>query len=296
MARETIVHTVLSNNLQVKFEVRPHQRTVNLGMFIDFGSQHEEFETSGTAHFIEHTIFNPTHLPKQTKLALEKLTDAGSSYEAFTSKEYTRCGISCLPELTNNAVEALSLLITEPQVNQNSIEHEKTVILHEHSMVFRSHKILRSLLENSMWGNQSLGLYTVGRKEIISSISRATIYDYLSNYYVPERTTLVALGPIDGANFLDAVSNYFETWKESSSEHKDSILNTEPSIASIPHRDKRVDLIISYVGVSFSSSDKITLELLADILGGDHRSRLFQRLREKEELVYYVHANSTSYF
>lgn len=90
MPRETITKTVLSNGLQIKLRRQTNQRTINLGLFIRHGAVDEDLESNGIAHFIEHVIFNPTHMPEETQTLLNTLMDGGASYEAYTSN-----GLGC---------------------------------------------------------------------------------------------------------------------------------------------------------------------------------------------------------
>src|SRR5512141_2911692 len=133
MTNETFHWTVLDNVMQIKVKQVFHQRTINLGLFIRHGAQEENLSNSGISHYIEHAVFNPVHMTGHTKELIESLMDAGVSYEAFTSKEYTRCAITCLPSLLPQAVEFLGRLVCDRKtagVTSSTIEHERTVILH----------------------------------------------------------------------------------------------------------------------------------------------------------------------
>ncbi|HEX6291757.1 MAG TPA: pitrilysin family protein [Herpetosiphonaceae bacterium] len=295
MAKETIIHTVLSSGLQIKLKQQAHQRTVNLGVFISHGTQDEDLQTSGAAHFIEHVVFNPNYLPQHLQELLNSLLEAGVSYEAATSKEYTRFMLTCLPKQIEQVLHALSLLVSSRHVSDAAIEHERPIILHEHAMHFSSSAVLKELLDHALWGDHSLGLFVIGRKENILRFDRQELEERLHLHYVPERTSLVALGPIDVDSFVEQVDHYFEPWESSPRNFSDPIVVTEPRLAALPTNSSRIDLLIGYVGVPSDSRDRYAMDLLADILGGDLKSRLFVELREKQKLAYLVHAYPTTY-
>lgn len=295
MAKETIIHTVLSSGLQIKLKQQPHQRTVNLGLFINHGTQDEDQHTSGAAHFIEHVVFNPNYLPDQLHERLDSLLEAGVSYEAATSKEYTRFMITCLPRQVEQVLSVLSRLVSSRFVNAEAVEHERQIILHEHAAHFTSSAVLKELLDHAFWGDRSLGLFVIGRKENIVRFDAQELEERLHLHYVPERTSLVALGPIDVDAFVNLVDEYFDPWESSPQNFHDPIVVTQPRVTGLSTNSTRADLLLGYVGVASESSDRYAMDLLADILGGDLRSRLFLELREKQKLAYFIHAYPTTY-
>lgn len=295
MAKETIIQTVLSNGLQVRLKPHHHQRTINLGLYIGHGSQHEDYESNGIAHYIEHVIFNPNHMPAHVRSLLNDLMDAGVSYEAYTSKEYTRFVVNCRPDLLERALHLLSIIASSKQTSIDVIEHERSIILHEHSMAFSSSNVLKELLDNAMWGDHSVGLFVIGRKENISRFDRNAIEQRLQQNYVADRMTLVALGPIDFASFSDIVERYFGAWETQPSRTLDLPIQTEPRVIALPTNSQRIDLLFAYPGASFLSHDRHAMDLLADALGGGLKSRLFLELRERQQLAYLVHAYTVTY-
>lgn len=295
MPGETIIRTVFSNGLQVKLKQQHQQRTVNLGVFIAHGAKDETPEMNGIAHYIEHVLFNPNHMPKPTKKLLNTLLAEGAQYEAYTSKEYTRFTITCLPEQLEQALSALSQLVSHWHVDVKAVEHERPIILQEHAMHFSSNAILGELADRAFWGDRSLGLFVVGRKENIHRFTKQELEQRVSQYYSAERTHLVALGPLEIEPFVNLADQYFGSWMNKPHSLPALAVETEPSISALPTNQNRADLIVGYVGVPFSSSDRHAVALLADILGGGMKSRLFLELREKHQAVYLVHAYSVNY-
>lgn len=294
MPSETIVRTVLSNGFQVRLKQQTQQRTVNLGLFIAHGAEDEDLDTSGIVHYIEHVLFNPSHMSRQVKELLNTLLGAGAFYEAYTSKEYTRIIITCLPEHLEQALLVLSLLVSCHRVSAEVIEHERPIILHEHAMHFSSSTVLGEMLDNAIWGDRSLGLFVMGRKENISRFTKQELEQRIRLYYAPERTHVVALGPLKIEPFANFATRYFEPWVSMPCTLPDPVVATEPRLIALPTGHTRVDLLIGYPGVPFSSSDRYAMELLADILGGGMKSRLYLELREKRKMVYLVHAYTVS--
>ena len=296
MANETFHWTVLDNAMQVEVKHVSHQRTINLGLFIRHGSQDETLTNSGISHYIEHVVFNPAHMKGRARDLIEFLMDSGANYEAYTSKEYIRCSITCMPNLLEQALECLGLLITNANgVTDEAIEHERAVILHEHEMTFSPPAIVQQALENALWGNNSLGLYVIGKRDNILKFQKSDLVQEIETSFVPNRTRLIAIGPIEIEGFVEMVERRFGAWKNPLLHYEEPTVSLEPRFLALPAGGDRVELLIAYPAASLHSKKRYPAELLADILGGGLKSRLFVELRTKRELAYLVHAYPTSY-
>lgn len=295
MSSDTTIRTVLSNGFQIRLKQQAQQRTVGLGLFIAHGAKDEDLNTSGIAHYIEHVLFGLNHISRQAKKLFSTLLDAGSLYEAYTSKEYTRVTVTCIPRYLEQAIQLLSLLVSNQRICTKAVEHERSIILHEYAMHFSSSAVLGELLDNAIWGDRSVGLFVIGREDNISRFTKQNFEERVHLYYVPERVHLVAVGPLEIEPFVNLATRYFEPWVSIPHTLPDPVVVTEPRLIALPTGHSRVDLLVGYPGVSFYSSDRYTMELLADILGGGMRSRLFLELREKQKMAYLAYAYAVSY-
>ena len=97
------MQATLKNGLRVTLGPQPHRRTVTLGLFIESGAGYETFEDNGISHFVEHVLFHAPHLAVRARSLLEELVAAGMKYEAYTSKDYTRFVLTCLPGLSESS-------------------------------------------------------------------------------------------------------------------------------------------------------------------------------------------------
>ena len=107
-------------------------------VFLDITASHEERENNGISHFLEHLLWNPRHLPEPARRRLYRLVEAGARYEAFTSKEYSRFMVTCLPERFGLALEVAAAALRERTLDAAAVEEERGVLLHEHAMTFAS--------------------------------------------------------------------------------------------------------------------------------------------------------------
>jgi predicted Zn-dependent peptidase len=291
-----IAQSVFDNGLRARVDPLPHRRIVHLGIFFRHGAEFETRDTNGLAHYVEHVLLNPRNMPSEAGRLYDRLTDAGMGYEAFTSKEYTRMVMTCLPGQVDATLELMARILENPEVTRDAVEHERPIILQEHAMSFASSRIIfNEGLDNSIWGDSSLGLFVIGRRENIARFDRAEIEERIRSFYTPDRSLLIAIGPVEPERFFASAGRAFSGWRSPGQEMLLPPLVTEPHLLALPQSGNRVDLLMGYPSVGFASSDRFALELLADILGAGFKSRLFAELRERRKLAYLVHAYTVNY-
>lgn len=296
MRSERLLGGPLGNGLAVRLLRRPHLGTVNLGLFVGHGSCHEDRRSNGISHYIEHVLWNPRHMPEPAKSQLYRLLESGARYEAYTSKEYTRFMVTCLPEALGLALETMGVVMREREVRAEAVEHERSVILHEHAMSFTSARIIfNEVLDHSLWGDESLGLFVIGRRENIERFDAFDLDDCLRRCYLPERSCLMIVGPLEEGPLMERAGASFAGWERGSGEWDEPAARAEPRMLSIPQRSSRVDLLFGFPGPGSLSPERFALEILADILGAGWKSRLFLALREGRKLAYLVRAYTVVY-
>jgi predicted Zn-dependent peptidase len=160
-------------------------------------------------------------------------------------------------------------------------------------MSFSSTRIIfNEVLDNSLWGDRSLGLFVIGRRENISRFDRMDLLSCLERAYTPERSCLVVIGPVE-AEVLWAMAEWRLGGWTAGNGHPlcpSAPVEVDPRILSIPQKSSRVDLLFGFPVPSATAPERWTLEILSDILGAGFRSRLFLALREGRNLAYLVRA------
>ena len=115
---------VLANGLTVLTEKMPHVRSVAVGVWIRWGSRHEQKSESGLAHFLEHMLFKGTERRTQAEIAQE-MDEIGGQTDAFTAHEYAGFHAKVLDEHVVRAVDLLSDIVSQPRFDAEEIERER---------------------------------------------------------------------------------------------------------------------------------------------------------------------------
>ena len=128
----------------------------------------------------------------------------------------------------------------------------------------------------------------------VSSLTLGDVKDYYKKVFRPDLTTIVVIGNITPEKAKLEVEKYFGTW-EATGPKPDTILPpmplNRPSITVVPNHSRIQDMVVlaEILELNRSNPDYYALELGNHALGGGfYATRLYQDLREKTGLVYYV--------
>lgn len=128
----------------------------------------------------------------------------------------------------------------------------------------------------------------------VSSLTIQDVRDYYKKAFRPDLTTIVVIGKITPEEARARMEKYFGTWKARGSK-PDTFLppvpSNGPSVTAVPNVSRVQDKVIlaETIGLNRSDPQYYALELGNHVLGGSfYATRLYQDLRERTGLVYYV--------
>lgn len=186
--------SILPNGLTVASESMPGTRTATVGVWINAGSRADNPKSSGTAHFLEHLAFKGTQTRPQAALELE-IENIGSQINAYTSRENTVYYTRCLASDIKQNIDILSDLLTKSKLENRAIDNERHVILQESDEVDKMYdEVVFDHLHAVAFKNQDLGRTILGPREMIKTINRQDLVDYITTNYKGDRMALVGVG------------------------------------------------------------------------------------------------------
>jgi predicted Zn-dependent peptidase len=292
----SVRRTVLPNGLTVLTEEMNHIRSVSIGIWIKTGSRHEEPEQNGISHFIEHMVFKGTETRSAVDIA-RQIDSIGGNMDAFTAKECVCFNVKILDEHTPIAFEILSDLVLHPVFDTKDIARERGVILEEIKMDEDSPDYLvHEIFTQNFWKDHPLGKPILGTKETVRSFEHQSISDYFRQRFSPANMIISAAGHLKHQEFVDLVEKYFGGLAPSDNVFRQVAPKTSARI--ILRNKKALEQVQLCIGVP---SDPIGHErryasyILNTLLGGGMSSRLFQRIREDQGLVYAIYSELSPY-
>ncbi|HKW53816.1 MAG TPA: pitrilysin family protein, partial [Stellaceae bacterium] len=186
----TVRVTTLENGMRVITDTMESVETVSLGVWVDVGTRHEPAEINGVAHLLEHMAFKGTERRSSLAIAAE-IEAVGGHLNAYTSREHTAYYAKVLKEDTALAVDILADILQHSVFDPKELERERTVILQEIGQANDTpDDIIFDLFQERAFPDQAMGRPVLGRPEIIETIGRDAVANYLRDNYSAPRMVL----------------------------------------------------------------------------------------------------------
>lgn len=283
------------NNL--KLLVIPMQNTasITLMVFVKAGGRYEAIEKSGLSHYVEHTIFKGTKKRPNPKDISEAVESVGGIQNAATGHEFTYYFVKVPAEKIEVAFDVLSDILFNSQFEKKAVEREKQVILEEIN-VYNDSPIdkISDYFISLLWPNHPLGTELTGTKEQFSGLKREDILKYVADYYVPNNMLVTIAGDVKESLAQRLTEKYFLGKSSKKISPFEKAVDKQDAPRQILHF-KKTDQTHFYLGfrsLPLNHKDRYVLEVLTAVLGKGMSSRLFESLREKNGLCYYIGAGS----
>lgn len=287
--------TTLPNGLRIVCETIPEVHSVSLGIWVGTGSRYEEIETNGISHFVEHMLFKGT-THRTAKQIAEMIDAVGGQLNAFTTKEYTCFYAKVLNKHFDLGIDLLSDMVTNSVLAPLEIEKEKSVVIEEiKSYEDSPDELIHDLFIEQVLKGHSLGRSILGTPETVDSIDQAALLNYLSHHYTPDNIVFAVAGNIQFDQVIAEVESRFSKMTGKIDHCYPPIPQLQTNTMLRNKDTEQVHLCIGTRGISRKNPQKYALFVLDSILGGSVSSRLFQKLREEEGLVYVTGSNHASF-
>jgi predicted Zn-dependent peptidase len=290
-----VVRQVLDSGVRLVTEAIPHVRSVSLGVWLTRGSRHEQPDTTGMAHFVEHMLFKGTATRSAEDIA-QAIDSIGGQLDAFTSKEYAGYYIKVLDEHLPLAVDLLADLVLRPAFDPAEIEREKKVILEEIKMVEDTpDDLVHEIFTSCFWSGHALGRPILGTPDSVGAFTGAGLRQYFERTYTAPHLIVAAAGHLEHQRVADLFAERFDAASGSAPDPVDGVPPATPQVVI-----RQKDLEQSHVCVGLTAlpqrhDDRYVAYLLNTMLGGSMSSRLFQNVREKRGLAYSVFSGLSAY-
>jgi zinc protease len=251
------------------------------------GSADDEPGQSGVAHFLEHLMFKGTEKYPAGEFSA-RIAEIGGEENAFTSHDYTayfqQVAPSALPMVMELESDRMRGLILTDEV----IGPERDVVIEERRMRVDNDPgaVLSEELDATLYQHHPYGIPVIGWMHEIETLDRSDAVSFYNRYYAPNNAVLVVAGDIDAEQVKTLAEETYgkvETGpalpprvrpQEPQHDTSRTVTLSDPRV-SVPSLQKSW-VVPSYENASEGEAE--ALDLLAEILGGGIRSRLYQEL------------------
>lgn len=286
----------LDNGLTIIGEEIPYLKSISLGVWINAGSRIENEKISGISHFIEHMLFKGTKHRTSKEIASE-IDNLGGQINAFTSKECTCYYVKLLDSHIDIGIDILSDMILNPLFDEKDIEKERSVIIEELKMYEDSPDDLAyDLLTENIYVNNPLGMNIIGTTKSLDEINQKDLLNYFNKYYVPNNAVISISGNFDFDEMVKKIEDKFNLWKQREVSVEVEKAEFTPCFIAKNKDTEQVNIAISLEAIPSENTEEVyALAVINTVFGGSISSRLFQKIREEQGLVYSIYSAQTLY-
>ncbi|MGD9537540.1 MAG: M16 family metallopeptidase [Alphaproteobacteria bacterium] len=286
----------LENGMQVV--VLPNHRAPIVVHMVWYrvGAAEDPIGKSGVAHFLEHLMFKGTAAHPNGEFS-RLVADNGGEENAFTSADYT----GYFQRVARDRLEIVMALEADRMRNLRLTDEvvlpERQVILEERSSRIDNDPgaLLYEQIEAALYVRYPFGTPTIGWRNEMETLDRATALAFYKRYYSPDNAILVVSGDITAAELRPMAEKYYGALAPSGVGPRVRLQEPEPLVARrVTLRDPRTtqpSLVRSYLAPSAVSSDRDTataLSVLSEILGRTSTSRLYRSLTVEQKKATYA--------
>jgi zinc protease len=285
---------LLDNGMEVV--VIPDHRApiVTHMVWYKIGSADEPPGKSGIAHFFEHLMFKATtnHAAGEFDRAV---SDIGGSNNAFTSYDYTAFHETVAPQALEQMMSFEADRMRNLILTDDVIKTERDVILEERRMRIDNNPeaVLDEEVDATLWQNQPYRIPVIGWMQEMEQLNRTDATAFYDKYYRPNNAVLIVAGDVEPEAVKALAEKTFGKVARGPDlpprvRPVEPEQNTKRTVTLTDARVSVPSFSTQWVVPSYHSGkdgEAEALDLLAEILGGGTRSRLYQQLVVKQGIA-----------
>ncbi len=286
--------TTLDNGLTVATDAMPSVESASVGLWVGVGTRHEKPSENGLAHLIEHMVFKGTARRDAATIARE-IEDVGGHMNAYTSREQTAYYAKVLADDVPVAVDLIADIVQNSVFDPAELDRERSVIVQEIAQVNDTpDDVIFDHFQTAAFPDQGLGRPVLGTSEVVRSVPRQSLVDYVAQSYGGDACILSVAGKVDHDRVVEMAAERFASMPAKTTKTTDAGAYSGGEIR-VERELEQLHVILGFRGTSFSDPDFYTLQVLSMIYGGGMSSRLFQEVREKRGLAYSIYSFTSAY-
>lgn len=263
---------------------------VSVRLYVHAGSAYESPKIAGISHLLEHMVFKGTEKRPKGGMA-EAIEGAGGYINAATSFDYT-VYLADVPDAHwRTAMDVLKDMAFHATIDPAELESEKKVVISElergednPSQLLFKH-ISAKTLPGTPYAHP-----IIGYRETVNAITREDIKNYIAEYYQPQSMLLVVSGNIRQAEVLREAQSMFGSLKNTRPVTPPASIDITPladgPTVTVEHgKWNKVYMSAALPIHGFNDARATSLEVLAQLMGGDPTSLLYRTFKYEKQLV-----------
>lgn len=295
--------TRLCNGLTVLVLEDSRFPLVSTRLYVHAGSAYEKPEQSGISHILEHMVFKGTESRPNATIGQE-VEAVGGYLNAATSYDYTIYKTDMPSSQWKLGMDVVRDMAFHPMLDPQDLESEKKVILAElargednpHSFAFK--KLLAKSLAGTPYSRP-----IIGYPETINAVTSQDLKDYIATHYQPQDMLLVVVGDVKANEVLQEANHLFSKYKNTQNitlplpyyAEELPLKEGQGTVTIIPGTWNKVYLTAAVPVSNALNIESNTLDVLAQLLGGDKTSLFYRTYKHEKQLVEDIQVTNYSF-
>ena len=259
------------------------------------GSRNEDEASNGSAHFLEHLLFNGTKTRTQKQI-YDEMDFYGGYNNAHTGPDYTNYMILMPKEYIEQGMDIQADMLFNSTLPDEKFEKERGIVIEEigKGADRPEHQVSNHFLK-VFYAGTPYERPVLGTVSTISHLKRERVWDYYKTWYVPNNMTLMVIGDFSTAEMVELVKKKYGAYPAGQiPEHRTIKLNPPERLRIIKANGMgkfpkdRQYLTMGYLLPPPVSDDFQSLVLLSEFLGDRDNSvlkTLFMQEQNKDLVI-----------
>lgn len=284
----------LPSGLTVVTVETPHLHSAMCSVYVRVGSRHEDAETNGVSHMLEHLFFRGSRrFPNSVKMnaAVEAV---GGNLNGVTMRDSSFFYTPTHPDGVGVSLAILGDMLSQPRLVQ--LETEKKIILEEmlDEVDERGRDIdVDNLSKMLVYGKHPLAMKIAGTVETVRAMTARQVKQHFERAYVTGNLVVSVAGPVKHGRVVEQVARAFRHVPRGP-----QLVETPapaprregPKVKYVTLEEAQVEFRLTFPAVSDAHPDFAPLSLLRRVLDDGLSSRLPFNVVEKRGLAYSIGA------
>ncbi len=245
------------------------------------GSRNEDEASNGSAHFLEHLLFNGTKTRTQKQI-YDEMDFYGGYNNAHTAQDYTNYMILMPKEYITQGMDIQADMLFNSTLPEEKFEKERGIVIEEIGKgADKPEYQVNNQFVRTFYAGTPYERPVLGTVSTIFHLQRERVWEYYRTWYVPNNMTLMVIGDFSTSEMVKLVKEKYGPYPAGTlPEHKTVSLKSPQTLRIVKANgmDKfpkdRQYLTLGFVLPPPVSDDFQVLVLLSEFLGGRETSVL----------------------